>query len=337
MNEEENLVFPPKSTRHVLPLRVFGPKIDLELLRSSESPETITHQIKEKLKGTDPGEIEYWPEGIRLDRWYSEPVLIFDADDIHRVCENDCQHRRAERRIVSSDAEAVLSSAIRRFALVPTESLTKHEQTNETDAQLIRRSIEKENRWLVPLVVSHQRARFLIVDGMHRLEAARKLGLELVPVIDYDYEREVYLSRWLRVLSGWTSKGFYRRIAKLEKDDNTQLVKLSQHGIAKRGGLLRVLATDVAVLWIEDRNSWTVYAPRTPWTERYTPLQAYRVLLARIDSTFGFDPRTRKSLKGHYVGEDEQPAYLSSKHHIVICPPALTNSQLLESMQEALS
>jgi hypothetical protein len=238
---------------------------------------------------------------------------------------------------VSPDAEAVLSSAIRRFALVPTGSLIKHEQTNETDAQLIRGSIEKENRWLVPLVVSHQRAKCLIVDGMHRLEAARKLGLQLVPAIDYDYEREVYLSRWLRVLSGWTSKGFYRRIAKLEKDDSTQLVKLLQHDFAKRGGLLRVLATDAAVLWIEDRNSWTVYAPRTPWTERFTPLQAYRVLLARIDSAFGFDPRTRKSLKGHYVGEDEQPTYLSSKHQIVIYPPALTNSQLLESMQEALS
>jgi len=220
---------------------------------------------------------------------------------------------------------------------VPTASLLKHEQTNEADAQILRKSIEKEGRWVVPLVVSRQGAKSLIVDGMHRMEAARKLGLALSPVIDYDYEREVHLGRWLRVLSGWTSKSFSKRIGKLEKDDDTQLVELSQHDLAKRGGLLRVLATDAAILWIGDRDDWSVYVPRAPWAERYTPLEAYRVLLARMDSAFGIDPRTRRSLKGHYVGEDEQPTYLSGRHNIVIYPPPLSNRQLLESMRGALS
>ncbi len=330
-------VFPPKSTRHVLPIRVFGPWVDLDLLKSDASAEDLTKEIRGELRSRGLDEVEFWPEGIRLDRWYSEPVIIFDPDDVHRVCEKGCQHAREEKVIASTDTEDILKSTIDRFTFVPNPKLIKHEQTNETDAQLIRKSMEKEGRWVVPMVVSRQRSKYLVIDGMHRTEAARKLGVKLVPCIDYDYEKEVHLGRWLRVLTGWTSKGFYKRIAKLERDDAVQLMKLSDSDLTKRGGFLRLFASDLAVLWIEDKNNWTVFTTRTPWQQSYTPIQAYRALLARIDSAFGFDPRTRRSLKGHYVGEEEQPVYLGHKRQIIIYPPVLTNSQLLESMKGALS
>jgi len=337
ISKEPYPVFPPKSTRHVLPFRIFGPKVDLNTLNSDEDPKILEQDEREKLKESNPEQIEYWPNGINLDRWYSEPIYIFDPDDIHRISKSKYPHERTSQTVASHRVEDELQSIVDRFFFVPTESLVIHEQTNETDARLICKSIEKEKHWFVPLVVSRQNNKYFVIDGMHRTEAARILDLKILPAINYDYEKDVHLGRWLRILSGWTSKKFHQRLAKLEKDDKVQLMELSEYDLAGRGGFLKVMATDMAVLWIENKQKWSIFVPRTPWQQRYTPLEAYRILLARIDSTFGIDPRTRRSLKGHYAGEDEPPTYLGCKQQIIIFPPVLTNRQLLETMKDALS
>ena len=58
----------------------------------------------------------------------------------------------------------------------------------------LREKIEEEGVWNVPLRI--ERDKFLIMDGHHRFEVARLLGLKRVPAILHNYsEVEVYSLR----------------------------------------------------------------------------------------------------------------------------------------------
>ena len=71
----ENQVFPPKVTRHVLPLRVFNIDVPLERLKSKEGIEAANHAFIEMLKLREqrilPGGQEF--EG----RFYEEELIVF--------------------------------------------------------------------------------------------------------------------------------------------------------------------------------------------------------------------------------------------------------------------
>lgn len=71
----EGKVFPPKVTRHVLPLRVFNIDVPLERLRSTENVETANLAFIEMLKLREQ---KLLPSGQEFEgRFYEEELIVF--------------------------------------------------------------------------------------------------------------------------------------------------------------------------------------------------------------------------------------------------------------------
>lgn len=71
--------------------------------------------------------------------------------------------------------------------LIPTSSLIHIEGFSKKRVDWLVGKIIKENFWTKPLAVDLEH--HLVLDGQHRMEAAKILGLTNVPVIKYDYSK----------------------------------------------------------------------------------------------------------------------------------------------------
>lgn len=68
---------------------------------------------------------------------------------------------------------------------VETASLRHIEGFSRRRVTWLARKIQREATWTKPIVVD--RAHHLVMDGQHRMEVARLLGLKFVPALVYDY------------------------------------------------------------------------------------------------------------------------------------------------------
>lgn len=82
-----------------------------------------------------------------------------------------------------------------RFALVPTDELRPHEEVEPGRVEELVETLEEEGVFLDPVVVDE--ATRTVLDGHHRLEAARRLELRLTPVHLVDYRGDpIELETW---------------------------------------------------------------------------------------------------------------------------------------------
>ncbi|MFQ2825081.1 ParB N-terminal domain-containing protein [Aeromonas allosaccharophila] len=71
--------------------------------------------------------------------------------------------------------------------LVLVSSLKHIERFSAKRARWLANRIKKDGVWRVPLALDHEHN--LVLDGQHRMEAAKLLGLSHVPVIRYNYAK----------------------------------------------------------------------------------------------------------------------------------------------------
>ncbi|RQS60695.1 hypothetical protein DID96_34185 [Burkholderia sp. Bp8963] len=69
--------------------------------------------------------------------------------------------------------------------LIPTEQILPNEEHDETRVLEVLDSIERSGRWTAPIVL--ERRSLAVMDGHHRLAAARRLSLQRVPCVLLDY------------------------------------------------------------------------------------------------------------------------------------------------------
>jgi hypothetical protein len=82
-----------------------------------------------------------------------------------------------------------------RFALLPTDALQPHEEVEPHRVEELVADIREEGVFLQPVVADEETR--TVLDGHHRLEAARRLDLRLTPVHLVDYEAgEIGLETW---------------------------------------------------------------------------------------------------------------------------------------------
>jgi len=89
------------------------------------------------------------------------------------------------------------------LTLVPIQELLPHEEVNEIHlTELI--FILKNDPFLNDPIIADEKS-FVVLDGMHRLEALKKLGLKLAPCLLVDYKDE-------RIIAGkWVREAYLRR------------------------------------------------------------------------------------------------------------------------------
>lgn len=84
--------------------------------------------------------------------------------------------------------------------LYEVELLKPHEEVVESLLQHLIDDIKSSQVMRDPVIVDKET--FVVLDGMHRLEAAKRLGLKSVPVCLVDYrDPRIEVKRWTRILS----------------------------------------------------------------------------------------------------------------------------------------
>ena len=74
-----------------------------------------------------------------------------------------------------------------KFKIAKINDLLPHEETNSTHVEKLKELIEKQGFFTKPIIVDQ--ATKLIIDGHHRFNAAKALGLSLVPVYEINYHQ----------------------------------------------------------------------------------------------------------------------------------------------------
>ncbi len=84
---------------------------------------------------------------------------------------------------------------MRELRLLDLGLILETEEHNHDDMCSLAEMIKSMGFWTVPIAVEH--SKFAIMDGHHRYNAAKKLGLKRIPCILMDYERSgVTLQSW---------------------------------------------------------------------------------------------------------------------------------------------
>lgn len=69
--------------------------------------------------------------------------------------------------------------------MVPVEALRHIEGFSKKRVEWLAKKITTEGVWTKPLALDEEHA--LVLDGQHRMEVAKKLGLKCVPAVHYKY------------------------------------------------------------------------------------------------------------------------------------------------------
>lgn len=73
------------------------------------------------------------------------------------------------------------------ITMVPIQFLKHIEHFSVKRVNWLMAKIQKEKMWTKPICVD--KTHYLVMDGQHRLEVAKKIGLSHVPCLLFDYER----------------------------------------------------------------------------------------------------------------------------------------------------
>ena len=107
--------------------------------------------------------------------------------------------------------------------LIKLLDLVETEEHDKIEAKELANKILKENFWTVPVVIEVNTN--AIMDGHHRLEAAKIMGLSKIPCIKLDYN-----SNYVRVLSWKTNKTIHiNKIMKIIKEGKKFPLKTTRH------------------------------------------------------------------------------------------------------------
>ncbi|TKC89720.1 hypothetical protein FAZ69_12455 [Trinickia terrae] len=79
------------------------------------------------------------------------------------------------------------------IVLIATSRILPNEEHEETRVLEVLKSIERSGRWTAPIVL--ERASLAVMDGHHRLAAARRLSLPRVPCLLLDYAQVGVVAR----------------------------------------------------------------------------------------------------------------------------------------------
>ncbi len=84
---------------------------------------------------------------------------------------------------------------MRDLRLLDLKEICETEEHNYDDMCILAESILKLGFWTIPITIEY--STFGIMDGHHRFNAAKKLGLKRIPCILMDYEKSgVILQSW---------------------------------------------------------------------------------------------------------------------------------------------
>lgn len=84
-------------------------------------------------------------------------------------------------------------SCLSPVVLIVTEHILPNEEHDEARLREVLASIERCGRWTAPIAL--ERDSFAVMDGHHRLAAARRLALARVPCVLLDYEQVAVVAR----------------------------------------------------------------------------------------------------------------------------------------------
>lgn len=88
--------------------------------------------------------------------------------------------------IKSKAGNALESLGTYEIALAPVEFIRQSEQVDVHNVQHLCETITRKGHWLEPIVV--EKSQGIVMDGNHRLNVARQLGLKRIPCILLEYD-----------------------------------------------------------------------------------------------------------------------------------------------------
>lgn len=113
-----------------------------------------------------------WSENLDL-----LPARTLDLCDGAYSFNTEAEYDHAMRKLVHADGEL-------RIELVDVEKLVHIEDYDDERVAWLADKIRRDGFWTMPVAISRE---CLVMDGQHRLEAARRLGLSKIPAVVFDY------------------------------------------------------------------------------------------------------------------------------------------------------
>lgn len=176
----------------------------------------------------------------------------------------------------------------------PVSSLMPHEETIPSHVERIASEIKREGIQRDPIIVDSESG--AVLDGMHRLAAFARLGLENAVCCPVDYSsKNVNLHRWARAYSSG------------RRGDLSQA--LLDAGISRRSTLSEAFASlDARKCGLAALSSRRVFLPAAP-----TDLQGAFVVVRGLDAI-----ALKLGWKREFVPEDEIDSALQDERKIVV-------------------
>ena len=81
------------------------------------------------------------------------------------------------------------------FQVMKLRDLKPHENTDENKVNYVINQIQASQKWISPVIIDRETK--IIMDGHHRVRAAKQIGLELIPCYIAEYsDKNVNVSYW---------------------------------------------------------------------------------------------------------------------------------------------
>lgn len=189
------------------------------------------------------------------------------------------------------------------IALVETKDLLLHEETIPEALKLLEERIEDDDMLRSPVIVD--RESLVVLDGMHRVKALLNLGCRFTCVCMVDYHSpEILVDRWCRVVP-----------MNLRLVDFLEVIK----GLGLRVFSLETKGEDNGIL-ILIRNKELAMSTSKPGVKNAFKAVADLELMLRES---GVDV-------GHETERDAREKMERGEVGVIICPPRIDKSQILE-------
>jgi hypothetical protein len=192
------------------------------------------------------------------------------------------------------------------IALVESEKLLIHEETIPNMLESLIERIREDGVLKAPVIVD--RKTLVVLDGMHRVEALRKLGCRFICVCLVDYMNpEIRVDRWCRVILGGLD---VQEAVNVATDLRIRLEPLGMNETSHDEGLSQLIF----------RGS--CYRLLTPHSDPLTSFKTVRDFELRLKS-MGF----KVEYEAHQDAEERLEDGIADA---VLCPPKIRKEQVVE-------
>ncbi|MGQ9680572.1 MAG: hypothetical protein ACUVV4_07400 [Candidatus Bathyarchaeia archaeon] len=188
------------------------------------------------------------------------------------------------------------------ISLVEIDRLLLHEETIPEMLQALTSKILKDERQISPVIVDGKT--LVVLDGMHRVEALRKLKCKFICACFVDYMSErIRVERWCRTVSEW-----FDPIIVFEKN-GLELIPVSIEASIEDKPLL-----------ILSNNRYLIKPSKKGIQSAFEAVRILEIYLKHMDNQVGYDPE-------HLARERLEAGSIFA----VICPPKIDKKHVLES------